>query len=209
MKSLTVLIFIFLLSDSLFAQNENQIKKGNFIAGGSISLDLSRNKYFDSNFSADIASLEVKSFTILPELDLKYLITDHLALGLITEDLFSFSWIKDNLNSNTKKDIITDFFLGPVVRYYTRSDFFLIGSTQIGVYERTVKQRKYLFSTGLGYSVFLGKSVMIESILKYNYFYSEFTKIIEQKEKRNGIEFSMGLQVMFNFKKLNKQNDEN
>jgi hypothetical protein len=195
----------------LCAQIKESLKKGNFITGGSISLDFSRSKTYAPSLVPNMAWEDAKTITFMPDLDLKYLVTDHLALGLITEDFVSSSRFKDNLSGNNEKDIINDIYLGPEVRYYIKSGLFITCFGELGYYKRSRDiQQKYLFGAGFGYSAFLNKSVAIEPLLRFNHYHSNNIKYSNQSETKNTLTFSIGVQLFFNLRKtqLNQQKEK-
>lgn len=199
-----VLFTLFFLNQVLGAQSEEPLKKGKFISGGSLALDVSRSKTYAPNLVQDMVWEDAKTFTFMPDLDFKYLITDHIAIGIITQDFISYSRFKDNLSGNIEKDIINDIFMGPLIRYYIKSRLYIYCFGELGYYKRSrdIKQ-KYLFGGGLGYSVFLNNSVALEPSLIFNHYHSNNIKYSNQSETKNTLTFSLGVQLFFNFKKVN------
>jgi len=214
MKALIILSIVIFLSGCLFAQNESPIKKGNFMIGGSLSMDKNNYDKSDPNVFPDGPYLYVKTMSIVSDINLNYLIYDHISLGLTLESLISSSKEKYYLNSEYIKFIRNDFFIGPVIRWYILSGFYLSSSAEFGGYhydlkENPIKWRKFLFSAGLGYTASLGKSVAIEPALRYYHQYSKAVRVASGFEKYNGLQFSLGIQFFFSLKKPNKKLTEN
>ena len=132
MKALIIFSIILLFSGSLLAQNESPIKKGNFLLGGSISIDRSNYDKSDPNVFTNGPYLHVQATSVTSNINLNYLIYDHVSLGLALESLISSSKEKYFLNSEYTKFIRNDFFIGPVIRWYIHSGFYLNSSAEFG-----------------------------------------------------------------------------
>jgi len=214
MKALIIFSIVILFSGCLFAQDQTPIKKGNFIIGGSLSIDKNKYDKTDPNILPYSPYLNVKAVSIMADLNLNYLIFDHISLGITLESLISASKEKYYQNSDYIKFIRNDFFVGPVIRWYIFSGLYLSGSAEFGGYhydlkENPIKWKKFLFSTGLGYSVSLGKSVALEPALRYYHQYSKAVKVASGFEKYDGLQFSFGIHIFLNLKKSNKKSTEN
>jgi hypothetical protein len=210
MKTLFTTSIIILFSGFLFAQNESPIKKGNFMIGGSISIDKNSYDKSDPKVFIDGPYLHVKAMSIMSNINLNYLICDHISLGLTLESLISSSKEKYYLNSEYTKFIRNDFFIGPAIRWYIHSGFYLSSSAEFGAYhydlkENPIEWKKFLFSIGTGYTFSLGKSVAIEPSLRYYHQYTKAVKVASGFEKYDGLQFSLGIQLFFDLKKQNKK----
>jgi len=207
MKALILSSVVICLSGCLFGQNENPIKKGNFIVGGSLSFD-------KNNHSISVPNGYVKSSSLMTDINLNYLIFDHISVGLTLESLISSSKERHYQNSEYIKYIRNDFFIGPAIRWYLISGLYLSSSAEFGGYhywlkDSPIKWRKFLFSTGIGYTASVGKSLAIEPALRYYYQHSKAVRSATGFEKYNGLQLSVGVQILFNFRKQITKPKEN
>jgi len=206
------LLIVSLLMGSIFqtslGQIERPITKGNILTGGSLSINIDKNKNKDIN--PDVTYItDIKTFEA--DFILGYFLINHLAFGLKTDFYFSENKTTNSLNSSTWDYINNDFLIGPVIRYYTKPGIFLEGYTAIGFHHRDIKDdpvkwRNYSWSAGIGYSVFLTQSIAIEPVIKYRLLHKNAYKIEEGEEILKGLDFSIGFIIYLSLKKNNNEN---
>ena len=209
MKKLFIsIILICILITVSFGQIENPITKGRFTIGGALSMNYEKQKDINSGISIDPDINTTKIVSLGTDLIFGYFISDHFTLGLSTELYTSQSKTTNSLSLTTWEYIRNDLFIGPWLRYYPRSGLFMECATGVGFLhydtkDFPVKWNNYSWSSGIGYSFFLTKSIAIEPILKYRHFTKKAIQIEEGKEIKSGLDFSIGFQYFFDLKKNN------
>jgi hypothetical protein len=214
MKKLAFVCYLILsFFISSFGQNEISIQKGRLTIGGSLSFE--RNN--DDRIAPEIdprVTISTKTTSFTTDINFNYFITNYFTIGLVSDVLISTSKSKNSLSMATTETIRNDIQLGPTIRFYIKSGFFITGSTGIGslhydLKESPVKWRNYFFSSGIGYTAFINRSIAIEPIISYKYFNSKATRIAVGKGITNGIVFSTGFQLFFDLKNLKHNTSEN
>lgn len=211
MKRIFFQILLFCLSINLFSQSESPIIKGKLIIGGTLSLDKIHNKDSFYDEAGNFYSYDYKTFILTSDLELEYLLSKHWAIGLITEDKLSFR--KDK--GSTVKFIENDILIGPVIRYYIKSKLFLVSSAEIGLsnseYSRKdlpkTKYHSWSLNTGLGYSIMLDDKVVIEPVIRYNYYCSKEIIPEDMITKMGDLGFSLGIHLLLDLKHNSKDNE--
>jgi hypothetical protein len=203
---LTSLVMI-LFCKILFGQDEKPITKGNFIIGGSFSFNTEKDKIYHAIQPGTTRQIEITdSKTVETDFYFSYLIIDHLAIGLKTNIRFLNTNQYTNLDPTGYKTRYDNLSVGPLIRYYTKQGIFFEASAEFGfvkdVYSNlSEKWKNNSFSGGVGYSLFLTKSVAIEPEIKYTHTNWPQYLGIEDKETIDGLNFSIGCQIYLSFKK--------
>jgi hypothetical protein len=205
-----ILIISFLLGNILqisSGQIEKPITKGNLLTGGSFACDIEKTKDYGQNSGTNPAQIDISDIKELgTDLYFGYFIINHLAIGLNTDISIRSEKYSINPDSSSLKYLNRELSLGPFIRYSTNSGIFIEGAAAIGLLkydfdsEYLVKWRKYYLSAGIGYSLFVSKSVSIEPEIKYKYLNRPPYEIEKTKGISNGLYFSIGLQVYLNIK---------
>ena len=181
-------------------QIEKPITKGNFLTGGTLSLDFKQIKEYMPIISTQQQELTTSNvLTFETDLYFGYFVLNHFALGLKTD-------IQIINDKRTKQDFHYELSshnlsFGPFFRYYTELGIFIETSSSVyflmGKYSNNVSEWKsFSFDAGVGYSLFVSKSVAIEPEIKYMYSYTPDIEDIENsKELINGFNLTVGLQV--------------
>jgi len=134
------LVAFLCLSQTISAQAVNQ---GAWMVGGSAGFQ--SQKYKDADESTTYINLSP---------NLGYFIADDLAIGLAL-----------NLSSiSSDGESVTDFGLGPFVRFYFADAIFAQAGVNLGLGDSEFTE----FQVGVGYSWFVDNSVAIEPMLFYN-----------------------------------------
>jgi hypothetical protein len=202
-KLLLILLLILSSSDLISGQTGKPFSKTNLIIGGSISYYGEKVKGIGSSsiypfpaFTKDIKEFET-------DLYFGYFIINHLALGLKTDILILRQKEVVNFNGSSSKDDHDAIYIGPFMRYATNPGFFFEVSYSLGK-EKTKTYYEYSWtnysiSTGIGYSIFVSKSVAIEPQVKYKYLYRPETDIVSFDEISNEFSFTIGFQIYLQF----------
>lgn len=179
MKKITFLILIL----SLFSQLHSQIKKGDWLFGGTATFSSSKS-------SSDLGSNSEISAQV--DGNAGYFLIDKLVAGLSPE----ISWDNFKTNSNSK-DVSTRLSIGPFVRYYflpsdQRVNFFAGAGYAYGISK--VSNQNSLNSNSLSVSggpvIFLNTSVGLELSVGYT-----STKVNDDSNtKKNVVQVGIGLQ---------------
>jgi len=192
-------------------QNKKPFSKGYFLTGGSLSLDIEQTKDYEpivGTYPRQIKITDTK--TMETDLYFGYFIINHLAFGFKTDiQLYSRKY-SFNLDPHSTKYVYHDLSFGPFIRYSTNLGMFFEGSYAIGLLSYKFQDDKttwknYSFSTGIGYSLFVSKSIAIEPEIKYKYLHRPPYEIEEDNEISNGLSFAIGFQVYLTLKEKDNQ----
>jgi hypothetical protein len=199
------LLLISLLLGIIFhissGQNEKPITKGNFLSGGSFSFDIEKNKDYQpisGTSPRQIYITDTKTFET--DFYFGYFVVNHLVLGFKTDIIVLSYKHSFNLDNQSSKYSYHDLSLGPLIRYYTNSGIFFESSAAIGLQKNGNdgdfnKWRNFSFDTGIGYSLFVTKSIAIEPKIKYKYLNRPPYDIEDSTEIKSGLDFSIGFQI--------------
>jgi opacity protein-like surface antigen len=205
---------IFILSSSIFqtvmGQIENPITKGTILAGGTLSLNFENNKEFHpqiDNIPEVTITNKIKSLET--DLYFGYFVSRHFVLGVITDVSMTKRKYENSLTMKSYDYIYYDIAIGPFLRYYTIPGIFFEASTSFGFFhytsaENPVNWNNFSYSTGIGYSFLLTKSVALEPEIKYTHLYRNPYELEDSKEVSNSLQFTIGLQFYLN----NKDNND-
>lgn len=204
--TITILISIFQVSSG---QNERPITKGYFLTGGSLSFDIDKTNDYEpviGNNPEQINTIVTK--TLETDLYLGYYIMNHMAIGIKTDILVYSRKHSFNLSTSSSEYKYNDLSFGPFIRYSTNLGLFFEGSGAIGLLKSSniddiTTWKNYSFSTGVGYSLFVSKTVAIEPEIKYRYLHRPSYEGEEDNEISNKLSFEIGFQIYLNTKKDN------
>ena len=207
MKKLLLISLIGIIFQSSFGQNEKLITKGNIITGGSFSFNTEKYKGYNAIQPGTPRQIEITdSKTFETDFYFGYFIMDHLAIGLKANIKTINTNQYTNLNQTGFKDRSNDLSFGPLIRYYTKPGIFFEGSAAFG-FTKSVNiysnqnWKNNSFSGGVGYSLFVTKSVAIEPEILYTHTNWPHYFGAEEKETIDGLNFSLGCQIYLSFKK--------
>ncbi|HOK26148.1 MAG TPA: hypothetical protein P5320_02640 [Bacteroidales bacterium] len=207
-KFFFIIIFLGNLSKIAYGQNEEPISKGNLLTGGSFSCNIQKTKEYEPITGTKPRLINVinnKEFHT--ELNFGYFITNHVVSGLKTDIFILFN--KNTFPQDTSlisiKNLNSSLTVGPFIRYYTKSGIFFEGSVTIGLFNLEAddyikKWKGYSLCVGIGYSIFISKSVAIEPEITYLHLNYPSYGILENKIISSGLSFSFGFQVYINTK---------
>ena len=206
-------IFLFFLLGSLFqiasGQNEKPISRGNFLAGGSFSFDISKAKEYEplTGTKPGLLNNIMDRKELRNGLNFGYFLINQFAFGLKVEifNLFNKTTFPNDTPS-ISKNFNRNLAIGPFIRYYTKPGIFFDGSVNI-VYMKfksddyVKKWKEYSWCIGIGYSIFISKSISIEPEISYTHMNIPNLGISKNSLISSGLSFSSGLKVYFNPKK--------
>jgi outer membrane protein len=173
--------FVFIICTCIplcsFSQIEKPVTKGNFIISGGGSIEYSKYKSDNVEFSK-------RDYSFNPGLG--YFILDNFAIGLNT----TFGYSKLSVKSYT-------YGLGPYAKYYFKNGIFLKTETFYSyniqkATEITPKTHSLTVAPGIGYSFFLNSKISLEPSLNYSYVH---TKLDEAIFKNNNVFFELKLNL--------------
>lgn len=214
MKNLILITLpILLISQIVFGQNEKPITKGNFITGGSFSFNTEESKiYYPASLIMPRQEETDDTRTFETDFYFGYFVINHLTVGLKTNIKTSNtiqSWI---IGTSSNKIIYNDISFGPLIRYYTNPGIFFEGSAAFGFiknvnFNNSANWKNNSITGGVGYSLFIAKSVALEPEIKYTH--TNWPKYVDEgsKETIDGLNFSLGCQIYLDFNKQ-VQNDK-
>ena len=206
MKILSIFILSCSIFQSVIGQIENPITKGIILTGGSLSFNFENNKEFHPEID-NIPEVTVTNRIKNLETDLYfgYFLSRHFVLGVITDISMTKRKYENSLTMRSRDYIYYDIAIGPFLRYYTVPGIFFEVSSSFGFFHYTSEENPYnwnnfSYSTGIGYSFFLTKSVAFEPEIKYTYLYRNPYELEDSKEVSNKIVFTFGVQFYLNNK---------
>jgi hypothetical protein len=175
MKKVVIILaaLVGLLGTKTMAQSEyrSALQKGSMLVGGSLSMGFGNEKVEYSMTSFNSTSEAIKnSFSFDPTI--AFLAGNGFAVGLAI-DLTSET-LKDK--DDDSKETTTEYAIGPVLRYYLKSNTFFFGSLGFGksIYKSSgsdgsdkYKGNRTLWSVGIGQAIFLGENVALEPSIAY------------------------------------------
>lgn len=212
MKNLFLIsLFILSIPKLSLGQIEKPITKGNFLTGGSFSFSFEKTKEYGPIVGTNPQMIKIsnkKDFE--SDLYLGYYIFNHFALGLKTDILLTSDKFSYNLDTYIFKHVNHDLRFGPFIRYSTKLGLFFEGAAGIGLLKYDINGdvatwKNYSLKIGIGYSLFISKSVAVEPELKYNYLQESRYEDLESNTISNGLSFAVGFQIYFDTKKNNNQ----
>jgi outer membrane protein len=174
MNKITVLLFsvaVFSFAHPVFAQ----LEKGNFLVGGSISLNSSTTGYTPPVGGYYPGATKTVGFSFSPSVS--YMVLKNFSIGAIVP----FQYAKSS--NDSQKSTSTNYSLGLAVRYYFpfkqwaifpeisyAHGNFISNSPALVPSTGQIEQRKItgttsLFKTGVGITYFVNKNVGIEGVL--------------------------------------------
>jgi len=181
MKKITTLTLAILF---LAVKSNSQITKGNWLVGGNMSFSL-------TNYKSDIGQRNT-AFTLQIAPNIGYFFTDKFAIGL-----------KAGINKHGGKatgtsvySFVTDFNLGPFIRYYflpvdKQLNILVEGSYQYGfIGGNTQKTSKNTFAFAVGPVVYFNTSVGLEFLIGYS-----TSKYVGFAGSNGTIQVGLGLEV--------------
>jgi hypothetical protein len=205
-------IIVILLSTCLsihyaMGQVEKPITKGNIFIGGALSFN---NQNIKKSEPADpyqyISNTDTKKFQA--DLYSGYFILNQFAIGINTN--FGIINVKesDNYSQVTREYKYSNLSFGPRLRYYSKAGIFLESSAAIGYAKenyanKTTKWKNYSVSTGIGYNLFLSKSVAIESEIMYTHMSRPPYEDELSEDITNELKLTIGFQVFLDTKSKN------
>jgi len=209
-----ILLFIVSLISCIintsFGQIEKPFTKGNMLTGGSLAFSFGSMKDFKPGIDPlPGVTYSTKSKAMESNLSLGYFVLNQFALGLKCEILLSREITTSSLTSETEWDITNkDFLIGPIMRFYTKPGIFVEGSAGLRILKNisdddVLKWIKYSWSTGIGYSILINKSIAIEPIISYRFLNTDIPEINEN-EKLGELNMSIGFQIYLNVMKAGK-----
>jgi hypothetical protein len=181
------------------------------LTGGSFSFNIEKTKDYEpiiGTYPRQINITDIKALET--DLYFGYFIINNIALGFKTDILIFSRKYSFNLSTGSSKYVYHDLSFGPFIRYSTNSGLFFEGSYTIGLLKDKIQDdittwKNYSFSTGIGYSLFVSKSIAIEPEIKYKYLHRPPYEIEEDNEITSGLDFSIGFQIYLNTIKHNDQ----
>jgi outer membrane protein len=175
MKKITLIAIalVFIQCTQIIAQSEyrSALQKGSVLAGGGLSMGFGNQKEefkYQSGSSTDETTKN--SFSLNPTVG--FFIANGFSLGL-SVDLTSET-LKDK--SDDSKYTLTQYALGPVMRYYTKAGTFFFGDFAFGkaIYKSTYTggsneedANRTLWKVGIGHAIFLNEHVALEPSVSY------------------------------------------
>lgn len=153
MKNLFLIIMLACATMALQAQDEGNINKGTWMAGGSVA-------FSTNSQSQGGTSINNTTFSIAPE------------AGYFISSKFAFTLAVNFFNNNTENGNSNNFAVQPGIRFYPYKDLFVAGSVGFGTSNATLsnttfKSNLFAYQAGVGYSIFLNKHVALEPTLIY------------------------------------------
>ena len=153
MKNLFLIIMLACATATLQAQNEGNINKGTWMAGGSVA-------FSTNSQSQGGTSTTNTTFSVAPE------------AGYFISSKFAFTLAVNFFNNNFENGSSNSFALQPGIRFYPYKDLFVAGAVGFGTSNSTVanttfKSNLFGYQAGAGYSIFLNKHVALEPTLIY------------------------------------------
>lgn len=208
MKKIALQICLFFLAINLHGQAESPISKGKIIIGGSLSIDKINNKESFYYASGNIFYV-YRTITISTNLELEYLLSNHWAIGLITEDQLSSRKDKGSTTKFNSNDIL----IGPVLRFYIKSGLFIMSSVELGrsntEYSKgnlpKYKYNNWSYNVGLGYSIMLDRKIAIEPLIRYNYYHTKEIIPGDMITRSGDLGFVLGIHLFLNISNKSKE----
>ena len=159
-KKLIFSVLIMLISINALGQIEKPITKGSFLIGGSLNFGADKYNYIDPD--GQIA-IERDHTNFEGGVNQGYFIFNSFSAGLEIDYLIKRT---DYGQSITTSDEV---MIGPSIRYYLNIGIFGTGSLGIGYdysgpKDSQTKYRDFLWNIGLGYSVFLIKTLHLNQL---------------------------------------------
>jgi hypothetical protein len=114
------------------------------------------------------------------------------------------SW---NIVTTPNKNVNNNISFGPLIRYYTKPGIFLEGSAAIQFvksvnFNTSNSWKNNSVTGGIGYSLFIAKSIALEPEIKYTHTnWPKYQPVEGSKETIDGLILSLGCQIYLCFKK--------
>lgn len=199
-------VLLVLLNMNAIGQNEKPTTKGHFIVGG--GLTFSTDKY---DYEAPGHEDKRERYHFYTDLSFGYFVFNRFAFGLKGGLVLNREIITKELN---EKYIANELQLKPFIRYYTSFGIFAEADIGYGfrtsnyiTYEDYISDYKsFIWSSGLGYSVFINKNLAIESEVVYQSWKRTNTSDQAETIKTSGLYLNVGLLIYFNTKKKKLKN---
>jgi hypothetical protein len=164
MKRTLFYVLLTIYCPQILSQGFDQIQKGNYLAGGTLSGFYEQREILDFNYQYEL--------DINPTIG--YFIINRLLVGITPST--SVIWSKSYIKGPYNKEYF--FELSPLVRYYFWKRMFIsfepgyiIGNFKSTNYDSNTKG--YSFNQGIGYDFFLKEDIAIE--IGYYYYHSKQT----------------------------------
>ncbi len=202
------LIFIYLLLSWIIkptlGQDEKPFTRGCLLIGGSLSLDFDNTDKFLPGISPlPNVTYYTKRDAIETNLTLGYFLFNNLSMGLKNGIIFSKETTTNSLTTIAEPSISErNVSIGPFIRYYTKSGIFFESSAGLGFLKNlsgndAIKWDTYSWSAGIGYSIFINKSIAIEPMINYQFLYTNLSEL-KENEKTRGLNILIGFQIYLN-----------
>lgn len=169
---------------------EGQLKKGNWLAGGSGKFYSHTSQYISASYSNQAKYTRID---LAPNIG--YFVVDQLAVGVRP----TFSSIKGEVTSTGGLSTnVQRYWIGPFGRYYfwkadKQINILTDVSYQYGFFGGITKGKLNQFSAMVGPVAYFNSSVGIEFLLGYSSSYEDIEGY--QKEVRRGFQISLGFQI--------------
>ncbi|MGJ8666902.1 MAG: autotransporter outer membrane beta-barrel domain-containing protein [Patiriisocius sp.] len=170
MKKIAIVIFtVFSVINMISQENITQIEKGSIFLNGTVGFNSIRTST-EQNEIGNVKMGQDLNINLNPKIG--YFVANKFVVGLqLNIDSNKFERFQSGGASETSK--FTTLNVGPFLRYYIFDGLFGEGSVGFGSYknkfedDREFKSNLFQYNLGIGYAIFIGKSLSVEPLLRY------------------------------------------